>query len=196
MNSFYAPTRFEVPLLWQHRVKVFGMGRRAAHRLADQVNRTSSSESILIFGSCGSLRSHLKAGDVFEVTSVTNGEKDHSVEGGFGLASARLFSSRRLLGSSREKQKAAEETGADLVDMECAFFLEALRPELRARVRIIRCVIDPLGFEFPSFQRIKDLPLSIKGLIGNWLDYLKAMKQVLSGIEKKGPSKCQAPFVS
>lgn len=86
--------------------------------------------AICHFGSCGALRSGLKNGDIFVVTSICDGQGCIELEPattapwlmqaspGVRPQTARLFTSSCVLKNEIEKKTAAQNTGADIVDME------------------------------------------------------------------------------
>jgi len=158
MVHFYSPSAFEIPSGYERKFQVFGMGPNQAKDLARRLNLTRPQGWIVISGCAGALSPKLKRGQSFLVTEVSFGNKNWKLpvpKPAEMLSQAKLTSVSAPVWDTDNKKRMHELTGADLVDCEIAFFLDALDENLIPQVLLLRTVIDESKDEIGFFDGYK-----------------------------------------
>jgi hypothetical protein len=177
--AFYCPTRFEVPSLFRKKTQVFGVGMRAAMKMAQAIHRNQDSHWHVVYGCAGALRPDLRAGQVFLIDRLQDQSDEplllHTPPN-LKLPRASLSFSHSILRTPEQKQERYLRSNADLVDMEMSVLWHSLTPDLRQRVIFLRGVIDESQ---DSLQWT-----SVFRLMGRFLKYRRSMAESLTQVQR------------
>lgn len=146
MIKIFSPFRIETPFPWMLKSESFGMGKKKAEQFAHELEGCSY-ETILVIGSSGALRPHLKPGDTFFVSEIVSEAETIKIPQRFSGPSARLYTSARIIADPNEKIQISERLNADIVDMEMGFLWTAASESLRKKFVFVRGVLDASGHE-------------------------------------------------
>jgi len=164
MVHFYSPSPWEVPKGYEKKFQIFGMGPTKAKDLARKINLTRPKGWIVISGCAGALSPKLRRGHSFLVTEVLFGNKAWKLSApkpAEMLPRAKLTSVSAPVWDTETKKRMYELTGAEIVDCEIAFFLDALDETLIPQVLLLRTVIDESTDAIRFFDGYKILPLRL-----------------------------------
>ncbi len=164
MLHFYAPNSWEFPQAYAHKFNAFGMGPEKARALARKLNLIRPRSWIVITGCAGGLKESIKTGDSFVIKSIHSQNHQWNLNIPKALEifpQASLTSVESPAWTKEEKQKLAADFGADLVDCEMAYFLDALDEALYPQLIFLRTVIDTQDHGIGFFEGYKIQPLRI-----------------------------------
>lgn len=189
MPAFYVPHPQEIPAGFEKSFKSFGMGPRAAVELARKLSLTKPPGPIIIMGSAGALKSHLRPGDFFIVKSLylDGSQQELSIPKRLHfLPQASLTSVTKPVTRSTDKLKLGKDSGCDLVDCEMEFIWNEISDDLKPKLLFIRGVLDladeNLDFledyqiRWQSLVQPKKLLQFIK-FVGNFFRYQKSARE-------------------
>jgi adenosylhomocysteine nucleosidase len=183
-----------------------GIGKKNAREKTAAFLESAKPGLVIATGFAGGLRPGLAAGDVIVASRVVElGREGASWTApepllaacrglriaGHEVRSATLLTVAKVLGSAQAKRTAAEETGADAVDMESSGVLEAA-DALRVPVLCVRAILDESGFELP-FDFGKILTPDGKPRLG---ESLRAIAANPAGLAKLLPLRARAQEAS
>jgi hypothetical protein len=188
MKAFYSPHPQEIPKGFENQFKSFGMGPEAAKNLARRLSLSKPSGPIILLGSAGGLKDHLKPGDCFiihEIYLKTGFEKLSIPRSLKFLPQARLVSVEQPVTRSEIKRSLGQSSDCDLVDCEMSFFWDEISDDLKSRIIFIRGVLDPAS---ENLDFLKAYKINWQGLVRprNLFQFLKFVRnffQYQSGIE-------------
>lgn len=174
-----------------------GPGEWCEKRFAEFL-QNHKTKSVLHFGSCGALTSHLNPGDLFQVKSIEHGgDVLNHLQTPFDLNSENITTSKTVLKNKSEKEQKALQTACALVDME-SYFIAKQCSENNISYSGLRGVFDRLEDDLENMEDFysEEGDLKQPAIAINLLKNPKLILQ-LPSLKKRSDSlqKAQIPYI-